>query len=153
MSETTLGIPDSTRDLSVEEIKLYSQSVINGWHEHFTNVLSGLSPDMLRVIAHWCLTVADEDEPAPVLGAATYGWTKQKLVTRNMDHLPAANMARLLDAKGMPVPAIADELAKNAVPRGDGRVTWEQRAIVRLVERERGRRFLWDVPRVKAQGS
>lgn len=153
MNETTVGIPPLARDLSIEEIKMYSQSVINGWHEHFRQVLMGLSPDMLRVIAHWCLTVADEDEPAPVLGAATYGWAKQKLVTRNVDHLPAANMARLLDAKGLPVPVIADELARNAIPRGDGRVTWEQRAVVRLVERERGRRYLWDVPRVKGEAA
>lgn len=144
-------IPDPTRGLSVPEIALYAQSVVDGWHRHFKEVLSPLSPDMLRIIAAWCTETADAEEPPPVLGAPTYGWAKQKIVTRHRDQVPAANMARLLDARGLDVPTICDVMAQNSIQRGDGRVTWEQRAIVRLTDRERGRRYIWDVPRVEGE--
>jgi hypothetical protein len=145
--------PEHTRGLSVEEIRLYAQSVVDTWEGHFRDTLSRLSPDMLRVIANWCTTQADSLEPPPVLGSATYGWEKQKTITRTLAQLPAANMARVLDARGYDVPAICDEMAKNSMARGDGRVTWETRAIARLIERERGRRFIWDVPRVEGRAS
>jgi hypothetical protein len=144
---------DPTRGLSIGEIALYAQSVVDGWEKYFREVLSPLSPDMLRVIATWCTMQADAVEPPPELGAPTFGWSKQKVVTRNLPQLAAANMARLLDAKGLDTPQICDEMARNSVPRGDGRFTWEPRAIVRLVDREQGRRYIWDVPRVEGEPS
>lgn len=155
MSEPTTVrfAPEPDANLNVDEIKRLFGDVMEREQTLFREVLAPLPPDLLRIIALWCNARAEHYEPAPLAAAngQTYGWHRQVLITRTPDHLAGVTIARALGRRGLSAPQITDELAKAAIPRLDGRVTWESRNVERMLMREAGRRFAWDAPRVSSE--
>jgi hypothetical protein len=100
------------------------------------------SPDMLRILGHRLIQVADAIEAPPGLRGSAYGWEPVHLAVRNVAEYRTARLIVEMDDSGFPERDIIEELQRRHMENRGGRLDWRADRLRSLLTRERGRRRL-----------